>query len=207
MGNIFTKVASDTLGLSDIGKIIAPEDFDKVAGDDYIFHEDDKHIYFVIQSKTDEYVFTNYGLLHVDGDSAISNKRTIHRFEYCHYPISHVTLETAGTVDLVVELKWHMNDYEFSVDVDKKQIEELKDLYKALYEIGRIQLSLNYQYQDDLKALDNANEVFNKSRFNVENPASMLQEMTRFNQEYLTTARHALHRRDFGTVFEKYINN
>ncbi|WGX76480.1 hypothetical protein QJS64_04745 [Paraclostridium bifermentans] len=39
-GNLFGRMAADTLGLSDIGKIISPRDFDKVDGDDYIMHED-----------------------------------------------------------------------------------------------------------------------------------------------------------------------
>ncbi len=64
-GGIFGKVAADTLGLSDIGKIIEPADYNKVDGDDYIMYEDGEKIYFVIKSKTDEYVFTNRGLLHV----------------------------------------------------------------------------------------------------------------------------------------------
>ena len=71
-GNLFGKMAADTLGLSDIGKIISPKDFDKVDGDDYIMNEDGEKIYFVIKSKSDEYVFTNRGLLHVDGDSAVN---------------------------------------------------------------------------------------------------------------------------------------
>ena len=75
MAGIFGKIASDTLGLSDIGKIISPNDFDKVDGDDYIFHEDNEKIFFVIKSKSDEYVFTNYAVIHVDGSSAVSKKR------------------------------------------------------------------------------------------------------------------------------------
>ena len=35
-GNIFGKMAADTLGLSDIGKIIHPSEFNKVDGDDLI---------------------------------------------------------------------------------------------------------------------------------------------------------------------------
>ena len=61
-GNIFGKMAADTLGISDIGKIIDPSEFNKVDGDDYIMHEDGEKIYFVIKSKTDEYVFTNRGI-------------------------------------------------------------------------------------------------------------------------------------------------
>ena len=35
-GGFLGRVAADTLGISDIGKIIAPQDFDKVDGDDCI---------------------------------------------------------------------------------------------------------------------------------------------------------------------------
>lgn len=37
---MFKKVASDVLGLSDIGTVIKPEDYDKVDADDYVMHED-----------------------------------------------------------------------------------------------------------------------------------------------------------------------
>lgn len=53
------KFAADALGISDIGKIISPSDYDKVMADDYIMHEDDEKIFFLIKSKTDEYCFTN----------------------------------------------------------------------------------------------------------------------------------------------------
>ena len=46
---MFKKIASDALGLSDIGKVISPKDYDKVDSDDYIMHEDGEKIYFVIK--------------------------------------------------------------------------------------------------------------------------------------------------------------
>lgn len=61
------KFAADALGISDIGKIIKPKDYDKVDADDYVIHEDDERIFFLIKSKTDEYCFTNLALIHVDG--------------------------------------------------------------------------------------------------------------------------------------------
>ena len=48
---MFKKAASDLLGLSDIGSIIGPEDYDKVDSDDYIMSEEDEKIYFLIKSK------------------------------------------------------------------------------------------------------------------------------------------------------------
>ena len=45
------KFASDALGLSDIGKIIGPEDYDKTDADDYIRNEENEKIYFLIKTK------------------------------------------------------------------------------------------------------------------------------------------------------------
>ncbi len=62
---MFQKVASDVLGLSDIGSIIKPENYNQVESDDYIFHEDGEKIYFLIKSKSDEYCFTNLTVLKI----------------------------------------------------------------------------------------------------------------------------------------------
>ncbi|MGG4082023.1 PH domain-containing protein, partial [Geobacillus stearothermophilus] len=102
---MFGKVAADVLGLSDIGSVIQPKDYDKVDADDYVMHEDGEKIYFLIKSKSDEYCFTNRALIHLDGTSAASKKRTLRRYDYYKHPISDVSLETAGTVDLDVEIK------------------------------------------------------------------------------------------------------
>ena len=79
---MFKKLAAEALGISDVGVIIAPADYNKVDADDYLFHEDGEKIYFLIKSKKDEYCFTNFGLTHVDGESAVSSKRTIKRYEF-----------------------------------------------------------------------------------------------------------------------------
>ena len=136
---MFKKLAAEALGISDVGVIIAPADYDKVDADDYLFHEDGEKIFFLIKSKKDEYCFTNFGLTHVDGESAVSSKRVIKRYEYGSHRISDVTIETAGTIDLDVELKFNVDELQFSIDVRKKFLESLKDIYKALSKISRLQ--------------------------------------------------------------------
>ena len=205
-GNLFGKIASDTLGLSDIGKIIEPKDFDKVDGDDYIMHEDNERIFFVIKSKSDEYVFTNRGLLHVDGTNAVSKKRTVKRHDYYYERVHNVSLETAGTVDLDVEIKFSFDNNNFSIDVDKKQLEQLKDLYKALLEIGRIQGKNNISVEDGMKSLNMANEAISRSSLEG-NASEIVKELTNFNFNWMQTIRNEYNNKDFGAVFEKYINN
>jgi len=205
-GNLFGKIAADTLGLSDIGKIIEPKDFDKVDGDDYIMHEDNERIFFVIKSKSDEYVFTNRGLLHVDGTNAVSKKRTVKRHDFYYERVHNVSLETAGTVDLDVEIKFSFENKHFSIDVDKKQLEQLKDLYKALVEIERIQGTNNTSIEDGQNSLKMANDAISRASLQG-NPSEIVKELTNFNFNWMQTIRNEYSNKDFGTVFEKYINN
>ena len=154
------KFASDALGLSDIGKIIGPEDYDKTDADDYIRHEDGEKIYFLIKTKADEYCFTNIAFIHVDGDSAVSSKRVLKRYSYSRYPISDVFLETAGKVDLDVEIKFTLGSQSYSIDVDKKQIAKLNDLYKALGYISEKAYDNNILYEMATESLDKAAKVY-----------------------------------------------
>lgn len=205
-GNLFGRMAADTLGISDIGKIIEPKDFDKVDGDDYIMHEDGEKIFFVIKSKSDEYVFTNRGLLHVDGENAMSKKRTVRRHEFCYEKVHTVSLETAGTIDADVEIKFSFGNKAFSIDVDKRQLEQLKDLYKALVEINRIQ-GMNYtSIEDGTNGLKMANDAL--SRCVIEgNITNIVQDLTNFNLDWMEALRKTYSNKDFTEVFEKYINN
>ena len=63
---MFKKMASDALELSDIGKIIDPEDFNKTDADECVRHEEDEQIYFLVRTKMDEYCFINLADIHVD---------------------------------------------------------------------------------------------------------------------------------------------
>src|SRR3712207_1435285 len=129
---MFGKLAADALGLTDIGSVIPRADYNKVETDDYVMHEDGETIFFLIKSKSDEYCFTNHALIHADGTSAVSKKRTLRRYSYRTNQISDVSLETAGTIDMDVEIKFTIGSRAFSIDVNKKHLEQLKDLYKAL---------------------------------------------------------------------------
>jgi hypothetical protein len=90
----------------------------------------------LIKAKTDEYCFTNTSFIHLDGTSAVSKKRTLNRYPYKHYQISRVLLETAGTIDRDVEIKFQLGGASYSIDIEKSQIEKVRDLYKALFSIG-----------------------------------------------------------------------
>ncbi|WP_147535523.1 PH domain-containing protein [Bacillus marasmi] len=205
---MFKKIAADALGLSDIGKIIDPSDYDKTDADDYVMHEDQEKIYFLIKTKKDEYCFTNLALIHVDGESAVSSKRTLKRYPYSRNRITNVLLETAGKIDLDVEIKFKIGEVQFDIDVQKNQIEKLKDLYKTLTYISDVTHENTVMTRMAELSLDKANTILQNSRTDAQiNLATQYQELTEFGFKWLTQVREQYHEKDFGKVFEKYINN
>ncbi|WP_305767972.1 PH domain-containing protein [Candidatus Epulonipiscium viviparus] len=201
------KIASDVLGLSDIGKIIEPRDFDKVDADDYILHEDQEKIYFIIKSNKDEYCFTNLAFIHVDGERAISSRRLVKRYNFYESSLSAIAIETAGTVDLDIELKFTLNDHPFSIDIEKKHLEQLKDIYKALLAIRHIRHTDQRNYEAGLKSLELTAEIMSGK---TSDPISLVTEVEKIN-DYIFSYHKKLYAtcitKDFGKVFEKYINN
>ncbi|NOU93677.1 hypothetical protein GC093_10645 [Paenibacillus sp. LMG 31456] len=204
---MFGKVAADILGLSDLGSVIKPENYDKVDSDDYVMHEDGEKIFFLIKSKSDEYCFTNQSLIHLDGTSAMSKKRTLRRYSYSSYHISDVSLETAGTIDLDVEIKFTLGSISYSIDVHKKHLEEIKDLYKALVKIAEISRENEVALAHAKESLDTASGVLSQIAKYQGNIAEQFKELNQATFSWLTDTRKQYHVKDFGFVFERYINN
>lgn len=201
---MFKRIASDVLGLSDIGIIVKPEDFDKVESDDFILQEEKEKIFFLIKSKTDEYCFTNRALIHIDGTSAVSKKRTLKRLDYGKYAIQNVVLETAGTIDLDVQIKFTIGSYQYTIDIHKKYLEELKDLYKALIKISSIQ-ETNVDY---LQYAQNSLDIASKSVNRSSTSQTIEQEFKLINKyafEWLTRFHATYKTKDFTSVFETFI--
>lgn len=202
---MFKRIASDALGLSDIGIIVKPEDYDKVESDDFILQEEKENIFFLIKSKADEYCFTNLALIHVDGTSAASKKRTLKRWDYSKYNIQNVVLETAGTIDLDIEIKFAVGPAKYSIDVHKKHLEELKYLYKALVTISSIQ-ETNADY---LKYAHHSLEIASKSVSRSSSSQTIEQEFKNINEytfEWLTHFHTTYRTKDFTSTFETFIN-
>ncbi|MBD8015161.1 PH domain-containing protein [Microbacterium sp. APC 3898] len=204
---MFKKMASEALGLSDIGKIIDPQDFDKTDSDDYVMTEDGEKIYFLIKTKADEYCFTNLAIIHVDGESAMSSKRTLRRYPYSQYSISNVVLETAGKIDLDVELAFTVGSIPFKIDVQKQQAERLTDLYKSLLRIAEHthENAIIINMAND--SLEKAVTVLQNSRSGDVALSDQYSKLTDFGFTWMTSVRNQYHVKDFGDVFEKYINN
>lgn len=202
---MFKKLAAEALGISDIGVIVSPADYDKVDADDYLFHEDGEKIFFLIKSKKDEYCFTNLALIHVDGDSAVSSKRMIKRYEYASQRIGYVAIETAGTIDMDVELKFSIGEAGFSIDIKKSFIEQLKDIYKALIAIGRQQHRDSIARENALRALDASSGMFKLG--NVAGEGVVVGHFNALLEALNEATLDRHHTRDFSRIFERYILN
>ena len=204
---MFKKFASDALGLSDIGIVVPSEDFDKTDSDDFIFSEIDEKIYFLIKTKADEYCFTNYGLIHVDGENALSKKRLLRRYDYEYNIIEDVLLETAGTIDLDVEIKFTIGNVPLSIDIHKKFLSEIKDLYKALHAISLEQKTNTYKLEAAKQSLTLASASLGRIGNDEVSPATSFEQITKFSHDWLIQNKEAYTKKDFSAVFEKYINN
>ena len=200
---MFKKLAAEALGISDVGVIIAPADYDKVDADDYLFREDGEKIFFLIKSKKDEYCFTNFGLTHVDGESAVSSKRVIKRYEYGSHRFSHVTIETAGTIDLDVELKFYVGEIKFSIDVRKSFLEALKDIYKALSMISMLQQRNEQARANAARTLEAVATMYRLNAAGSED--SIVKQYNALLDNFNNIVLDRFGGRDYSAVFLKYI--
>jgi len=201
------KFASDALGLSDIGKIIEPEDYDKTDADDYVRHEDNEEIFFLIMTKSDEYCFTNLALIHVDGENATSSKRTMKRYPYAHHQIADVLLETAGKIDMDIEIKFTMGTEVFDIDVYKEEIEKLKDLYKALLFMAEDMIENNKKWDMAQQSMAESVKILQHSRAQEAKLSDEHAALTEYSFSWLASAYDKYHVKDYGDVFKKYIQN
>ncbi|WP_309897085.1 PH domain-containing protein [Archangium sp.] len=202
---MFGKLAADALGLSDIGSVIAPADYDKVDSDDYVMHEDQEKIFFLIKSKTDEYCFTNKALIHLDGTSATSKKRMLRRYNYSSNPVSNVLLETAGNIDMDVEIKFRLGSRDFSIDVNKKQLEQVKDLYKALFRISELMHENEVALGHARTSIDIASATLGRGQAGAAPIVESFKELNQAAFAWLAGAQQKYWVKDFGFVFERYI--
>lgn len=204
---MFKKLASDALGLSDIGQVVKPSDYDKTESDDYVLTETNEKIHFLIKSKTDEYCFTNLALIHLDGESAMSKKRTLSRYDYYKHPVKNVQLETAGTIDLDLEISFSIGAKMIKIDINKNQAEEIADLYKSLISISLIQDADESTMETAEDSLNIAKEIMKNGKTVTPNENLDLLALTETAYSWITTKRKELTKKDFSSVFEKYINN
>ena len=170
-----------------------------------MLHEDNEKIYFVVKSKSDEYCFTNMALIHLDGTSAVSKKRVLRRYGYSMHKVSDVSLETAGTVDLDVEIKFVLGGKAFTIDVGREYSGDLTNLYKALIKIAEIthenELSLGFARQ----SLDLATATVSQIHKTENDLSVQFKSINQIAFDWMSDTQKQFKSKDFGSVFERYI--
>lgn len=203
---MFKKLASDALGISDIGVVVSKADFDKTESDDFVMHEAGEVVFFLIKTKADEYCFTNLALIHVDGENALSKKRTLRRYDYAYHPITDVALETAGTIDLDMEIKFKIGNVPLSIDIHKKFATEIKDLYKAIHTISIQTIENKKKYEIAQSSLGYAAQSVGKMESKDINPLSSFEAITQFSTNWMLEQKDKYLKKDYKDVFELFIN-
>ncbi len=94
----------------------------------------------------------------------------------------------------------------YSIDVDKKQIEQLKDLYKALLKIAMIQKENAQMLHYADKSLSTAGNM--TTRYSGEAvPEEQFKAINQYSFNWMKNAYNTYVRKDYGEVFAKFINN
>ena len=213
---MFSKVTSEALGTSDICQVISPVDFAASPSIAYLLTVDGEQPYFILRSKKDEYCFTDRAMVHLDGESALSSKRLVQRYNYHTCEFRDVRIETAGTVDLDCEIKFVLGNKGFSLDVNRKQLTPLIALYKVLIAISSIQAKGNTMFELAKLALDRTSSSMSKHANNHTNDAVAPMPNTHgvnlvsSSNEVLQWLSHQYEMNNptnFGPIFAKYISS
>ncbi|MFC7688247.1 PH domain-containing protein [Ureibacillus sp. GCM10028918] len=199
------KFASDALRLSDIGKVIEPYEYDKTDSDVYLLYEKGEHIYFLIKTKTDEYCFTNLALIHMDGDSAVSKKRTLKRYDYKFNTIRQVSFETAGTIDQDLEIHFTIGETAFCISLHKNFSKKAKDLYKCLVTMERMMRENEKHRNYMFDSLEFATRSLGSSGHGQSSPGESFKSIVEFTNYWLQESNRNYSKEDYSDVFELYI--
>lgn len=202
--NIFSRVTSDLTGMSDKCKVIPPSEFANTQAQAYIFSEMNEKLYFLLKSAKDEYAFTNIGMIHVDGEKAISSKRQILRYNYFEHTPTNVILETAGTADLDVEIKFTMGQF-FSIDVVKAHLEPLTALYKILTLIGMTKAEYARHWALVERSFEHSRDAVGRLSSNG-NASTEYKAILQHAQTELLAAHEKYHPQEYDAAFELYLS-
>ena len=135
-------------------------------------------------------------------------KRTLYRYPYKHNQISRVLLETAGTVDRDVELKFNLGGTSYSIDIEKSQIEKVRDLYKALFSIGEACKEIERQMNSLVITQQAVNNMFSLRELSEQvllNLPDIISQTTIQVENKFTERRKQIENYDFSRIFERYL--
>jgi hypothetical protein len=132
---MFKGLTKDLTGSADICTSVVK--FDKLQAQHYLLPGET--ILFAFESSKEEFSFTNEALILVKGENATTTRKLVERFEYRDHLIQEVKFETTGRVDRDCEIKFQIGTTEISIDIARKEEDQVKIYYKALVLLSRKQ--------------------------------------------------------------------
>ena len=94
----------------------------------------------LLKSMKDEFLFTTRGLIFSDGDTAASPKRKVTRTNWNEARVTNVQLETAGIVDLDIEISFFFQK-QWKIELVKAEVENAKLVFRCLDAIANRQIN------------------------------------------------------------------
>mgnify|MGYP003581648080 FL=1 len=145
---------------------------------------------------------------HREGQAATSKKRLLKRYPYRNFQPANIMIETAGTMDMDAELKFSLGGMAFSIDIDKNQIEQIRDIYKALTAISEQCKRIAHEEMVLEKSFNTVTNMFSLRELSenvvLNLPDVINQTVAQVENAYgerLKTIRNY----DFGAIFEHYL--
>lgn len=197
---------SEMSGSAENCHVLMGQEFAKNDGLKYLLKEDGP-VFVVLSSKKDDYIFTGTVLVHVDGESAASSKRSVKRYRYATTRIDNVGIETAGHADRDCEIKFTVNGAQWSIDVFKQELDKLIPFYKVLVEIEQLMDAQARAESNNNLAMANALSCMTRLRLDssLEHPANpaFFTEMAKAQLQWITSSYESTHCKDYSHVFSK----
>ncbi|POM74236.1 Hypothetical protein PHPALM_8840 [Phytophthora palmivora] len=119
----------------------------------------EEEILYVLQSRREEFAFTNRALVKVSAETSTTTRKLVERFEYKIHRVENVTFESTGVVDRDCELQFQMGENKFKLDIVRDKEEEVKGFYKALVLLGHKQEENELEWQLAQQAVATAKDT------------------------------------------------
>lgn len=105
-----------------------------------------EQLLFAWTSAKEEFAFSNFAMITVYAENAVTTRTLIKRFEYRDHLLSNVRMVTTGRLDLDCEIKFDMADEEITIDVKRKEQSKAQDFYGMLVLLAREQHDRTIQW-------------------------------------------------------------
>lgn len=202
--NFGKDVVADSTNLSDLCIVVPKTKFPEALCSDLVL--EGEVIYVLLKSKTEEFCFTQTGLIHAKKNAAVERKTVIKRYNYVNCLLSGIELVTAARIDLSVELQFSINKEPKVISVDRRYLDMLKGIYKVLIEIEISQGKAIDDFKNTRSAMEYScqavGRIMNASPGEV---LSLYKKIYEFNDDTLYDKYERCLGYDYSELFERYI--